>query len=178
MAEQPPPPQWAPPPQQPQWGAPPPGAWGQPGYSAPPPRPTGVTIGSIWLIVLGILWTLAGAACAIGGAAFTTGDSQLPGLGAVGGAVAVFGVILLVIGVLQILAGAGALGGKGWGRWLGIVLSILFVIFGAFGLLGSLGSLNQSGGLTALGFTAIYVLGYAFTAWALISAGAFFSYRR
>jgi len=179
------PPQWAPPPQQPQWGAPPPGAWGQPGYMAPPPRPTGVTIGSIWLIVLGILWILGGAACAIGGgvigglAGTTTSDgTTIPGLGALGGAIAVIGIIVIIIGVLQIASGAGALGGRGWARWIGIVVSIIFVIFGILGLLAALGSLNQNGGGFSLAFQLVILVGYGFTAYAFLTASQFFGYRR
>ena len=50
-------PQQPPPPQQPQWSPPPqqPMGWGGPGYGGPPPRPTGVTLASIFLIVMGVL---------------------------------------------------------------------------------------------------------------------------
>jgi hypothetical protein len=175
MAEQQPPqqPQWSPPPQQPM-------GWGGPGYGGPPPRPTGVTLGAIFLIVMGVLVALVGAACGVFGGAVSTGDSQIPGLGAVGGALAIFGIIALVIGILQIAAGAGALGGKGWARWTGVVVSIIFVIFGVLGLLGGLTNMNNpnSGGVSSLAFSAFITVAYALTAWTFVSASAFFGARR
>jgi len=152
-------PQWSPPPQQP-------AGWGAPGYGGPPPRPLGVTLGGIFLIVMGVLWVLGGAACAIGGAAIfgagsSVGDNS--GLfGAAGSIVIVLAIFGLVIGILQIAAGAGSIGGRGWGRWMGIVISII----------------NNSGGTTGgIGGLVVGVL-YALTAYALISAGSYFAYRR
>lgn len=181
MQEQPPPPQWAPPPQQPGYGAPPPGMWGGPGYMAPPPRPIGVTIGGIWLILLGLLWVLAGAACAIGGGfigSLGTAEGIPPELvGGLGGAFAIFGIVGLIIGVLQIAAGAGAFGGRGWARWIGIILSIIFVVFGILSVLSALGTMDQTGP-SSLVFTLVFLIGYGFTAYAFMRAGAFFAARR
>jgi hypothetical protein len=190
MAEQPPPsqppaqtppPQWAPPQQQPAWGQPPPGAWGQPGYSAPPPRPVLVTIGSIWLIVLGILFILGGGACTLGGAAIGGLESQFPGVAsAAGGLVVGFGIFGIVFGALQVASGAGALGGRGWARWIGVILSILYFLVGLLILLGSFGAMNDpnAGGATSLIFSLVWLIGYGVTAYAYISASQFFSYRR
>jgi hypothetical protein len=168
-------PQWTPPPQQPM-------GWGGPGYGGPPPRPTGVTLAAIWLIVMGVLLALAGAACGLLGGAVSsvnTGtDAGANPFAFAGGAIAVFGIIVLILGILSIASGAGALGGRGWGRWMGTVVSILFVILGVLVILGSLGSLNSGGGVTNLVFWVIITLAYAGTAWALISASSFFSYRR
>ena len=85
----------------------------------------------------------------------------------------VFAIIGLVLGILQIAAGAGAMGGRGFARWIGIILSIIFAIFLILGGLGGLSN-SSSGGIGSL---VVGVL-YALTAWALISGGAFFSYRR
>lgn len=195
MAEQPPPPQtpppaqtpppqqpaWGQPPQQPAWGQPPPGAWGQPGYSAPPPRPLLVTIGSIWLILWGVLFVLGGGACTLGGAALTGLDTQLGGFAdAAGGLVVGFGIFGIVFGVLQVASGAGGFAGRGWARWIGIILSILYFLVGLLILLGSFGALNDpnSGGATSLIFSIVWLVGYGLTAWAYISASQFFSYRR
>ena len=174
-------PQMPPPQQQPQWTPPPqqPTGWGGPSYGAPPPRPMGVTLAGIFLIVMGVLLALAGAACGIGGgllagAGASAGDqsgifSFLAGLGLV------FGLIALVFGILQIAAGAGSLGGRGWARITGIILSVLFAIFAILGGLGSLGSQDgATGGITTL---VVGVL-YALTAYALISAGGWFAARR
>ena len=163
-------PQWSPPPQQPM-------GWGGPGYGGPPPRPTGVTLAAIYLIVMGVLIALAGAACGLFGGAVSTGDSQLPGLGGLGMGIAVIGIILLILGIASIAAGAGALGGRGWARWTGVVVSILMVILGVLALLGSMGS-TVGNNATGLVFWLIVTVAYALTAWALISANAFFSARR
>ena len=168
-------PQWTPPPQQP-------AGWGAPGYGGPPVRPTGVTLAAIYLIVMGVLLALAGAACGLLGGAVGSID---PGAGAggnpfafAGGLLAVFGIIILVLGILSIAAGAGALGGKGWARWTGVIVSVLFVILGVLIMVGSLGNLDASGGATSLIFWVIITVAYALTAWALIKANDYFAYRR
>src|SRR6188508_2878352 len=106
----PPPPQWEPQQQQPQWTPPPqqPAGWGGPGYGGPPPRPLGVTLAGVFLIIMGVLWLL-GAACAVGGAAIVGLGSQVQNgggiFGAAAGIVFVLAIIAVVIGVLQIAAG-------------------------------------------------------------------------
>jgi hypothetical protein len=168
-------PQWSPPPQQPM-------GWGGPGYGGAPVRPTSVTLGSIFLIVMGIIVCLAGGCATIGGSLLggAAGQSSIPGLGALGGAVAVVGIIILVIGILQVAAGAGALGGAGWARWTGIVISIILVIFGVLGLLGAVGSMSTpgSGGITSLLISLLITVGYALTAYAFITNTAWFTRRR
>lgn len=171
-AQQPPPPAepgWAPPPSQPQ------GGWG-PGNLGAPQRPTGVTLGSIFLIVMGVLWLLGGAACAIGGGAIGgINVPEMPGglAGALGGALLVFGIIALAIGILQIAAGAGAMAGKGWGRVIGMIVSIVAAIIF---LLGGLSALGEDAGSAI--FTLLVGVLYALTAWVLIKAGPYFAYRR
>jgi hypothetical protein len=170
----------APPPAQPQWTPPPqqPVGWGGPGYGGPPARPTGVTLAAIYLIVMGVLIALVGGCAAIGGAALgqlgsTTTNSGV--FGAAGGILAGIGIFIVVLGILSVVAGAGALGGRGWARWTGIVISVIFAILL---ILGGLTSLTAQNGMTgAVGSLVVGVL-YALTAYALISAGAFFSYRR
>ncbi len=168
-------PQWTPPPQQP-------AGWGGPGYGGPPPRPTGVTLAAIYLIVMGVLLALAGAACGLlGGGLSTVNPGETPGgnpFAVLGGAIAIIGIVVLILGILSIAAGAGALGGKGWARWTGVVVSVLFVILGVLIIVGSLGNLDASGGITSLIFWVIITVAYALTAWALIQASAYFSYRR
>ena len=161
-------PQWTPPPQQP-------AGWGGPGYGGAPVRPTGVTLAAIYLIVMGVLLALAGAACGVFGSAVGSADSQIAGLGGLGMGIVVIGLIILVLGIASIAAGAGALSGKGWARWTGVIISILLAVLLILGGLGSLGSSNgATGGITTL---AIGIL-YALSAWALIQATAFFAARR
>jgi hypothetical protein len=166
-------PQWSPPPQQPM-------GWGGPGYGGPPPRPTKVTLGAIFLMVMGVLTGLLGACSSLVGGAVSGGASgDASGLlGFLGGGLLIFGIIILILGVLSVAAGAGALGGAGWARWIGVIVSVLFVIFGVLATLGALGSMNQpGGGITSLLFGLLITIGYAFTAWAFISATAFFARR-
>ncbi len=160
-------PQWSPPPQQPT-------GWGGAGYGGPPPRPVGVTLAAIYLIVMGVLIALAGAACGVFGSAVGSADSTFPGLGGLGLGIALIGIILLVLGILSIAAGAGALSAKGWARWTGIIISAILAILLILGGLTSLGSDVGSSGIPSL---VVGVL-YALTAWALIQANAYFSFQR
>jgi hypothetical protein len=151
--------------------------WGGPGYAAPPPRPLGVTLASLFLIVMGVIFLLGGAACAVGGGAIGGMNfSQVPGLsGAIGGALLVAGIIALLLGILQIAAGAGGFGGRGWARWIGIVFSIILAFLLILGGVSSMGAREGAGGgITSL---AIGVL-YALSAWAFIQAGPYFAWRR
>jgi hypothetical protein len=163
-------PQWTPPPQQPT-------GWGGPGYGGAPVRPTGVTLASIYLIVMGILTSLVGGCATIGGAAFGqigSGTNASGPFGALGAVLAGIGIFILILGILGIVAGAGALGGKGWGRWIGIIISIIFAILFVLGGLGSLTSNNgMVGGIITLALGVLYAL----CAWALIQAPAFFARR-
>jgi hypothetical protein len=164
-------PQWSPPPQQPM-------GWGGPGYGGPPPRPTGVTLASIYLIVMGVLTSLVGACATIGGAAFGqigTGTTSSGAFGALGAFLAGLGIVILILGILGIVAGAGSLGGKSWGRWTGIIISVIFAILL---ILGGLTTFTQTNGATSgIGSLVVGVL-YALCAWALIQAGSFFAARR
>ena len=151
--------------------------WGTPGYGGPPVRPMGVTLGSIYLLVIGVLIALVGGCTIIGGSAISSlGGSDTTGTaGAIAGFVAGFGIFILILGILQIVAGAGALGGRGWARWLGIVLSIIFAIIL---LLGALGTMASNNGITSGLVTLIIGVLYALTAYAFIAAGQYFAARR
>jgi hypothetical protein len=179
-------PQWAPPPaqpsapqtQDPQWAPPPTQTtgWGG-GGMAPVERPAGVTLGSIYLIVMGILMALGGAACGLIGGAFMGGAVQDPsGLAGMLAAVGVVaGIIVLVLGILQIAAGAGALGGKGWARWTGVILSVIFAILT---ILSGVSGLGQQDGMVGGIVSIVIGVLYALTAWAFIQASAYFAARR
>jgi hypothetical protein len=150
--------------------------WGAPGYGGPPVRPTGVTLAAIFLIVMGVLYALFGAACGVFGSAATTINDQGTGIaGFVGGGLLVFGLIVLVLGILQIAAGAGSLSGRGWARWTGIIISIIFAVLS---ILGALTAMTAENGIAGgAGGLVVGVL-YALTAWALIQANAFFASSR
>ncbi len=181
----PPPPQMPPPPaqmppQQPQWTPPPqqPAGWGGPGYGTAPVRPTGVTLAAIFLIIMGVLYGLLGGCTTIGGAGLSqlgAGTENSGIFGAAGGILAGLGVFILIIGILQIAAGAGSLSGRGWARWTGIVISVILAVLL---LLGGVSTMTQQNGMTGgIGSIVVGVL-YALTAYALIAAGPFFAARR
>jgi hypothetical protein len=138
-------------------------------------RPTGVTLASIYLIVMGVLIGLVGGCTAAAGGLIGSGDSQIPGLGGLGAAVGGLGLVIAIIGILAVVAGAGALGGKSWGRWIGIVISIIFAILL---ILSGVTSLTVQNGMTGSVFTLVLGVLFALCAWALIQASAYFAARR
>jgi hypothetical protein len=170
-----PPPAGAPP------GAPPPGyqaGWVQPVAAAPSVRPTLVTAAGVTMIAVGaiivlfgLLFLLAGAI--IGGAASQI-DTQMPGFGAMSGAVTgvviVLAIILLAVGILDILAGAKVFSGRPWARMTGIVLAVILGLLG----LGSLGG-GGDGGNVVLGL--VWVAANAFIVFALATTGSWFGER-
>jgi hypothetical protein len=95
--------------------------------------------------------------------------------GALAGMAVVGGVIVLVLGILKIAAGAGALSGKGWARWTGIILSAIFAVLM---ILGGVSSLGQRDGMVSAVVTIVIGVLYALTAWAFVQASAFFASRR
>ena len=178
-----PPQQWQQPPSQPQWNPPPqqPMGWGGPGYAAPPPRPLGVTLASLYLIVAGILFLLSGACSAAFGGLFSGAGSQvtnqLPSgfLGLAAGFLFFVAILALIFGIAQIAAGAGAMAGRSWGRWTGIIFSIVLAFFLILIGVSGLGD-NRSTGV-AVAFLLAGVL-YALSAWAFIQSGNWFAWRR
>jgi hypothetical protein len=170
------PPPMSPPPAQPQWTPPPqqPVGWGGPGYSGPPMRPTGVTLAAIYLIVMGILLALVGACTTLVGGGVADLENQAGSGTVFGGAFAIFGLIILVVAIAGIVGGVGAMNRSGWGRWVSIVVSVIMVIVFALLTIAFLG-----GRATGIGFgVAVVAILYALCAWAMISAGGYFSYRR
>ena len=109
-----------------------------------------------------------------------SGTEASPIFGAAGGILAGAGIFGLILGILAVLAGAGSLAGHSWGRWIGVILSVLGVLVGVLFVLGGLGAMSDpnAGGPTTLIIGIVWVALYGLTAYALISASAYFSYRR
>lgn len=159
-------PAWSPPPQQP-------AGWGG-GGMAPAARPTAVTVAGIILIVLGVIMLLFGVLALAGGALFADALGGLEDGGILAGVAAFFGIIIIFWAVLHLLGGIGSLQGKGWGRWIGIVVSVIALVFGILGLLGSFsGPIDGS----ALIFQVLFLALYGFVAYALFTASAYFTRR-
>ena len=127
--------------------APPPAPMAPPPAMAATGRPTGATVISVIDGIIGVLALLAGllfmvGMSVVGGLANNSTDTQ--GLGGVfAGVGIVFGVIIILIGVLYLAIAYGVWKGCGWSWMLGMVVSIIAIVFGVLGLSGgvSLGSL-------------------------------------
>ncbi len=146
----------------PAWGQPPAQApapapatgWAQPQAAAPgwiqPTQAKGpvtilARIAGLFLVVLGLFWGAIGALLIVGGTAFhmitdqfgalnTTDANTVDAAGnVVGGVIAGFGIVILVLAIVEVIGGLGALFGKTWGRVIGILYSL---VFGAFLLIG------------------------------------------
>ena len=122
--------QYAPPPA--------PSGWAQPAPASQWVQPTGVQgpvsglgkLGGLIIALIAALWIFFGVLVVVGGA-LTKGLFDSLGSGnqfsdAVGGAIAVVGVIILVFAVIEFLGGLGALFGKDWGRVISIIFGLLF----------------------------------------------------
>lgn len=127
----PPPPQYAPPPAPGGWAQPAPAAtgWVQPS-AVQGPVTTLAKIGGIIIALIAALWIFFAVVIIVGGAV-TKGLFDSIGSGqdvsnAIGGAIAVFGVIILVFAVIEFLGGLGAVFGKDWGRIISIIYGLLF----------------------------------------------------
>lgn len=129
-------------------------SWGQPAAPPPAPAPAGwaqpAPTGSQWVqpaavkgrvttlariagiivALIGALWAFIGAITVLGGALFKGFlDNLNTGTNAgdvFGGAIAVVGVIILVVALFELIAGLAAAFGKDWGRIVSIVYSFLF----------------------------------------------------
>ena len=140
------------------------------------PRPQGVTLAATYLIVMGTLLTLVGGACTLFQGALTSGTTAAPNnlAATFRDATFVVGATVLVLGVLSIGAGSGSLAGRSWARWTGAFIGIVLAI--VLCLVGVLTLTTQNGATAAIASIAVGVL-YGLSAWALISAGAWFSAR-
>jgi len=149
----------------------------------PAQRPGTVTAAAITMIVLGALIVLLGLIAvlvgAVAGGVASGAAGELTGeeaavFGALGGAIAgailVFAVIFLAIGILEIVAGAKVLSGRGWARITGIVLGIILGLFSLAGLFG-----GDQGGSPIVSL--IFVVANAFIVFALITGGGWFAAR-
>ena len=106
-------------------------------------RPTGATVVAVIEGIIGVLALLAGllfmvGMSVVGGLAGTQVDTpNAQGLGAVfAGVGIVFGVIIILIGLLYLAIAYGAWKGRSWAWMLGMIVSIIAIVFGVLGLSG------------------------------------------
>jgi uncharacterized membrane protein (DUF2068 family) len=76
----------------------------------------------------------------LGGAVGSSPDVQgAPGVGGIlAGVGIVFGIIVLLIGLLYLAIAYGVWKGRGWAWMLGLIVSIIAIIFGVLGLAGGI----------------------------------------
>jgi hypothetical protein len=193
--------------------------WEEPVSAAlvPPPAPRRsgwVTTAAVVLLVVGALSALLGLVFLIIGLAFGPGFAEMmetaPGAptdvdfaaasGILTGVMVGVGIVSIVWAATHIAAGVGILGGRGWARITGIVLSVIGLLFSLLGLVGTVLSLDATSQLmldpefqelygpasegmvgasmvTSVLFTLPFVIGYLITLIALIRNGPFFDRR-
>jgi hypothetical protein len=142
-------------------GAPPPATWQQAappaaaaatGWQQPPSQwvqppqvgmaaggATGLAkVGSIILILFGLLFALAGVVLTIGASAIRDAlESQYPEFAdALANVAAVIGIVILVVAILEIVTGIFAWRGAGWARVVGIIYGLFFGLVLLAGLVG------------------------------------------
>lgn len=121
---------------------------------APPPiasagvRPTGATVIAVIDGILGVLAILGGVLVMAGGALLggIAGSSGANGGAAAGGILAgagfIFGIIVILVGVLYLAVAYGVWKARGWAWMLGMVVSIIFLVLGVLGLSGGISVYN------------------------------------
>jgi len=193
-------------PAQPAWPPPPPA---EP-VAAPPPRRSGwVTTSAVILLIVATLSALIGVLMLVLGLAlgpaWTDMLSGQPGMegidpatvsGIMTGSLVVVAFLALLWAAGTLAAGVGILGGRGWARILGIVLSIigllvtgllLLSVIGSFGMTPqmlddpSMGDITaedlRTGSAISVAFVGAFVIGYLIVLVTLIRSGAFFARR-
>jgi len=192
-------------PVQPAWPPPP----AEPVAEPPPQRPGWVTTSAVILLIVGALSALVGALMLVLGVAigpaWTDMMSGQPGIegidpammtGIMTGSLVALAVIALLWATGTVAAGVGILGGRGWARVLGIVLSIIGLLVTGVLLASVLGSFGmtpemiddpsmrevtaddlRTGSAISAAFVGAFVIGYAIVLVTLIRSGAYFSRR-
>ncbi len=187
-----------------------PPAWEAPVPAEPPPRRPGwVTTSAVILLIVGTLSALIGVLMLVLGVAIGPAWTDMmrgqPGMedidpamvsGIMTGSLVVVAVIALFWAAGTVAAGVGILGGRGWARITGIVLSIIGLLVTALLLLSVVGSMGMTpelledpsmrgvtagdlamGSAVSVAFVGAFVIGYAIVLVTLIRSGAFFARR-
>ena len=165
--------------------APPAAPGAQPAVAwAPPPaaaaaqgkRTTLAAIAGAVSLIGGILWALLGLLVAVVGGTFfaSLGNfAEIPELegadaGAVLGGVAVFfGVLIIVVGLIYVVAGIGILRSSTWARVLGIIVAIIGGLFWLASLSGA-GAAAEAGAGDSTIFTLVHLIANAYIVVALL----------
>lgn len=134
--------------------------------ATPMPRP-------IWVTVLGILYLIGGALAAVAGIIVAAGGAVLGAVGAgtrglfgplgaaIGGALILAALFLLLFGAVYVVCGIGLLKGRRWARVLALVLLWIGGIVSLLSLLVALGTLqfvSALGNLIGVGLAALFLI--------------------
>jgi len=131
----------------------------------------------VFLVLLGLFWGAIGVVLIIGGSAFRSIIDQFGPLNAsnndidtagniVGGVFVGIGIVILILAIVEVLGGFGALLGKTWGRLIGILYSLVFGAFLLVALTGGTRSADigdTSGATGGLIFVLVMLLLYVYS---------------
>jgi hypothetical protein len=123
-------------------------------------------LGALFLLLMGIFWTLVGGLAMIGGGVFRTmfRDAGFEGLeqgqlaDILGGAIFAVGLVILVVAIVEVAVGIFAWRGSGVARLMGILYGL---VFGITSLMAASGARNAAdtgrSDLVLFAFAAIYL---------------------
>jgi hypothetical protein len=133
-------------------------------------------VAGLVISLIACVWIFFGAIIIVGGT-LTKGMFDSIGSGtdvsnAVGGAIAVFGIIILVLALIELAGGLGTLFGKDWGRVISIIYALLFGVATLLIALSAFASTrNEAISGTATGgalFFLVHAIAYLFAAIVLV----------
>jgi hypothetical protein len=134
-------------------------------------------IAGIVLLLFGLLTLLTGVILIVAGTAVgQLGDAfasaGVPGLeSSVGSIVTVMGVAIAFYGGLEVLGSIGVFARRGWGRAIGIVVSVIGVLFGLLTLVAAAATDTADGRDSGLFVALVILVAYAFSLLALALGG-------
>jgi hypothetical protein len=143
-------------------------AWVMPAEGSQRGAITGLAkLGALILILFGVLWTLIGLALIVlVGFAKSLGDQTgISGLGDLaGGVLAIFGIVILAVALVEIATGLFAWRGTGFARVVGILYGLVFGLGALLPVIGSsptTANTDTGGGVAVL---LVFAVGYLYTA--------------
>ncbi len=123
-------------------------------------------IAGLLLLLIGVFWGVIGVLAIAGGqmAKDALNNAGLAGGDAAATVLAGLGIVLIFFAFWEILGGIGAIAGKGWGRWIGIIYSLVFGIAALLPLTGATRAASDTNTdlLPVLAFFGGHVVAYIF----------------
>lgn len=181
MTQEAPPPPQSPPPVAPSgWSQPAPAGpagtgWVQPAAATFGPVTGLAKIAGIVILLFALFWGAIGALIVFAGglAKFGSSSTNVAQFGdAVGNFIAGFGIVILVLAIIELIAGIGILMSKDWARVAGIVYALIFGFGSIFIALAGVGASNTDTSTGAAGagtliFGLVFLIGYVYAIFAL-----------